>query len=298
MNIIIFGAGAIGSLIGVTLSKNADVTLIGRKEHVERIKIDGLEVSGKTKIKKKINAEISVENITKKPDILILTVKSYDTESAIQQAKKIIKSDTVVLSIQNGLHNIDKIKKYLSNKQIIAGITTHGATYIGPGKIDHTGVGLTIIGGLDKETTCINEICDLFNKSGIETQISNNIIKEVWIKAIVNSSINPITTLFQCKNGYLLENPVLENLIEKITEESTSIALSQGLKITNDSMISRTKEVIRKTKENYSSMLQSYKNGKRTEIDSINGKFVEIGKKNNVEPFLNEILVYSIKSIL
>ena len=93
MNIIIFGAGAIGSIIGVTLSKNADVTLIGRKEHVERIKKDGLEVSGKTKIKKKIKAEISVENITKKPDILILTVKSYDTESAIQQAKKIIKSN-------------------------------------------------------------------------------------------------------------------------------------------------------------------------------------------------------------
>ena len=299
MNIVIFGAGAIGSLIGAILSKYANVYLISRKEHAYAIKKSGLEISGKTIIKKNMIAETSIEKIPKKPDLLILTVKSYDTESAIRKIKKQIKSDTVILSLQNGLDNIEKIKKYISKKQIIAGITTHGATFTGPGKIDHTGIGSTIIGEINgKQTDRIIEICGLFNKSGIKTEISNNIIKEIWIKAIINSSINPVTTFFHCKNGYLLENPVLERIVEEITVESTSIAINHGIKITKDNMINRTKKVIRKTKENYSSMLQSYNNGKRTEIDTINGKFVEIGKNNKIEPFLNEILVYSIKSIM
>lgn len=298
MNIVIFGAGAIGSLIGAMLSKNNNVFLIGRKNHVNAIKKSDLIIKGKTNLKVKIKAELTAEKITFNPDLLLLTVKAYDTEPAIIQAKKMINSKTIVLSFQNGLDNIDKLKKHLPSKQIIAGITTHGATFSEPGIIDHTGIGSTIIGELNGDITDrITRVVDLFNKAGIETDISNNIIKEIWIKAIVNSSINPLTTFFQCKNGYLLENPILENLVEKIVEESTSIANAHGIKITKKDMIKKTKNVIKNTKENYSSMLQSYKKGKKTEINSINGKIFDIGKKVGVKPLMNEIMVYSIRTI-
>jgi 2-dehydropantoate 2-reductase len=290
------GAGAIGSLFGALISKNNNVLLIGRKPHVSAIKKSGLVIRGKTQFNVKINAEHSMDSIVFSPDILILTVKSYDTESAISQAGKVINKDTVVLSLQNGLDNIDKIKKFVDSEKIVAGVTTHGALFSEPGIIKHTGIGTTILGELNgQKTKRIDNIVNIFNKAGIKTSVSNNIIREVWIKAIVNSCINPLTTLFQCKNGYLIENPILENLVEKVCQESTNIANAEGINLSYKDMIGKTKEVIRNTSENYSSMLQSFKKGKKTEINSINGKLVEIGKKHDFDPLMNEILTYSVK---
>ena len=299
MNIVIFGAGAIGSLFGTLLSKNNNVLLIGRKSHVSVIKKSGLVIEGKTQLNVKINAETSVDDVTFFPDLLILTVKSYDTESAMLQAGKTINEDTIVLSLQNGLDNIDKIKKHLNSEKIIAGVTTHGAFFSNPGIIKHTGKGTTILGELNgHKTKRIINIVNTFNKVGIETFVSENIIKEIWRKAVANSCINPLTTFFQCKNGYLLENPILEKLVEKVCAESTNIANVNGVNLSYQNMINKTKEVIRNTSENYSSMLQSFKKGKKTEIESINGKLVDIGRKHDIATSLNEMLIYSVKSLV
>jgi len=279
MNIVIFGAGAIGSLFGALLSKSNNVLLIGRKPHVTTIQKKGLIIEGKTHL-----------------DVKILA--AYDTEAAILQARKIISDNTIVLSLQNGLDNIDKISKHLSSKRIIAGVTTHGAFFSKPGVIKHTGKGMTILGGLNgKKTNVIDSIVKLFNQTGIDTTESKNILKEIWSKAIINSSINPLTAIFQCKNGYLIENPLLEKLVEIICEESTSIANAEGVDLSYSEMLNKTKEVIKNTSDNYSSMLQSIKKRKKTEIESINGKLVEIGKKHNISTMINQILVYSVKSL-
>jgi 2-dehydropantoate 2-reductase len=299
MNILIFGAGAIGSLIGANLSKNNNVILIGRKSHISSIKKNKLIIKGKTNLKVKINAKETVDDLKFKPDILILTVKSYDTEHAILQVKNIISENTIVLSLQNGLDNIDKIRKYISFEKIIVGVTTHGAFFSKPGIIRHTGEGITIIGELNgKKTKRIIDIVNCFNKAGIETNFSENIINEIWYKAIINSSINPLTAIFECKNGYLLKNPVLENLLNKICEESSNIARADGIDISYKIALEKTKDVIRKTSENYSSMFQSFKKDGRTEIKSINGKLVEIGKKHNLETLLNESLIYTIETLI
>lgn len=299
MNILIFGAGAIGSLLGAYLSKNNNVVLIGRKPHVLSIKKNGLIIKGKTNLKVKIKAEESINCLNFKPELLILSVKSYDTESAIVQAKKIVGENTTVLSLQNGLDNIEKIKKHINFDKIIAGVTTHGVFISRPGVIKHTGKGTTILGELNgKKTERIISIINCFNQTGIKTNFSKDILKEIWHKAIINSSINPLTAIFECKNGYLLENPILENLIEKICKESAKIANAEGINISYESTIEKTKEVIKKTSENYSSMLQSIRNESKTEIRSINGKLVEIGKKNNVETFFNEFLIYFVESVI
>ena len=298
MNIVVFGAGAIGSFIGGVLSKNNSVVLIGRKPHVNTIKKNSLKIKGKTKLNIEINAEESVKDINFQPDLLILTVKSFDTENAIKDAKKIIDKDTVVLSLQNGLDNIDKIKNHVDANQIIVGTTTNGCVFSEPGIIIHTGIGKTVFGEIDgHKSQRISDIVDMFNKSGIKSNISRDIIKEIWIKAIANSSINPLTSFFNCKNGYLLENPILEKILEKICEESTKIANTTSLNLSNIDMVKKTKEVIGDTSENYSSMLQSIQQNKKTEIDSINGKLVEIGEKNKVDVSLNKVLVNLIKNL-
>ncbi len=292
------GAGAIGSLFGALLSKKNNVMLIGRTSHVKAIRKNGLNIEDKTQLNVKIPAEDSVDKVTFSPNLLILTVKSFDTRSAINQAMQIIDDTTIILNLQNGLDNIGMIEKVVDSKQIIAGVTTHGAFFSRPGVIRHTGKGRTTLGELNgKKTGRIKHIADLFNEVGVETIVSEDIIKEMWVKAIVNSSINPLTTFFQCKNGYLLENPILEKIVEKVCKESTSIAKASGINLLNQHTIQKTKEVIRITSENHSSMLQSFKKGKKTEIDSINGKIVDIGKKNGVDSAMNEILVYLVTSI-
>ncbi|KYK20030.1 ketopantoate reductase [Thermoplasmatales archaeon SG8-52-4] len=298
MNIVIMGAGAIGSLFGALLNKKNNVILIGKKPHISAIKKSDLVIEGKTNLKVKISAEHSLDKIKLKPDLIFLTVKSYDTEFAIGQLIDIINEETIIISLQNGLDNIDKIKDYVDEEKIVAGITTHGAIFSKPGRIKHTGIGKTIIGELNGDITKrIKEIENLFNDSEIKTNISKDIIKEIWIKAIVNSSINPLSAFFQCKNGYLLKNPILERLLERICDESTKIANVEGLNLSNIEMIKKTKEVIKDTSENHSSMLQSILHSKKTEIDSINGKIVEIGIKNKIDPLINKILLHSIKSL-
>ena len=298
MKIIIFGAGAIGSLFGALLSKNNDVLLFGRKSHINEIKDNGITVKGKTNLNVRINAEYSFEKISFSPDLLILTVKSYDTEAAIKQAKKIIDKDTKILSLQNGLDNIDKIAKVVSSEKIFSGTTTHGALFSKPGTIEHTGIGLTVLGDLNNtKTNFLDKAVRLFNESGIETIKSKNISKDLWSKVIINSSINPLTSIFQCKNGYLLKNPILEKLMEDICTESTSIARANGIDLSIDDMIEKTKIVIKNTSDNFSSMLQSIRKNQKTEIDSINGKLAIIGKAKNVEAPLNNFLNKYISSL-
>lgn len=296
MNIVVVGAGAIGSFFGAMLSKNNNVFLVGRKKHVDTINKNGLRVDGKTKMNARVEAFTSVNDVYIVPDVVIIAVKSYDTENALKSAESLIRNNTFVMSLQNGLDNVEKIQKKVKNDRIYICITTHGVVFSKPGHIKHTGGGRTIMGCLNgKKTVFSTNILNCLNESGIKTSFSKNIEREMWIKAIINSSINPVTSIFSCKNGYLLKNPILEKTIEKICTESTNIANTQGLKLSNSEMIKKTKQVINETSENQSSMLQSIMNNKKTEIDSINEKLIDVGRKHCVDTSLNELLVYCVK---
>jgi 2-dehydropantoate 2-reductase len=296
MNIVIFGAGAIGSLFGGLLSKNNNVALVGRKDHVEAINKKNLKIRGLTKLNSKILAVENVRNIPFSPDIVIISVKSYDTTKATEIINNIVRKDTIVISLQNGLDNIEKLQNYIDRKQILVCITTHGAVFSKPGIINHTGIGKTTIGAVEyKSNKYAENIAKVLNDAGIKTTVSNKIIGDMWTKAVINSSINPLTAIFKCKNGYLLENPVLEKIVEKVCKESTDIANSYGYNLNYDEMIVKTYEVIRDTENNFSSMLQSIKQNKATEIDSINGILAASGDIKKVDNTLNKILIHCVR---
>jgi 2-dehydropantoate 2-reductase len=150
MNIIIFGAGAIGSLFGGILAKNNNVYLISRKNHVEQVRKKGLRIIGKTNLNVKVLSCEKVEDILFSPDLIIISVKSYDTENAVYEIKKIIGKNTFVMSLQNGLDNIQKIEKIVDKNKLFVCITTHGSVFSKPGVVIHTGVGKTKIGAIVK----------------------------------------------------------------------------------------------------------------------------------------------------
>jgi len=298
MNIIIVGAGAIGSLFGALLAKKNTVVLVGRTPHITAIQHNGLNITGKTHLHVRLSAVESAKDVSISANLIILTVKAYDTETAIKQTLPIMQEETMVLSLQNGLDNIAKMKHIIDKDQILAGVTTHGAILTHPGIIRHTGRGKTILGSLDgSQSKKLENIVHLFNEAGIETQASDKIMKEIWAKVIINSSINPLTAFFTCKNGHLLENPLLEKTVENICKESTCIAQAEGIPLATSDTIQRTKETIKDTANNYSSMLQSVSQGKKTEIDSINGKLIKIGNQHKIDTSLNKILVELVTSL-
>lgn len=295
MNICVYGAGAIGSLFASFLSKKHAVSCIARKQQVTIVNKHGLMITGNTDFHGKIPFYESIFDLSETPDLILITVKAFDTTTAAKDIFQVISDDTNVLSIQNGLGNIEKITAIIPKSQVLAGITSHGSLFLQSGIIKHTGVGKTRIGELDGTLTKrLRFLQEMFMRSGISVDMSTNIKKDIWKKAIVNASINPLTTIFQCKNGYLLKNPILKNLLENVSKESTLIANACGFDLAPKEMIGYTNEVINDTTQNVSSMLQSILQKKKTELYEINGILLEEGKKRDCEVSLNEMITHII----
>lgn len=295
MKILILGAGAIGSFFGGMLAQKYDVTLIGREAHINAVQKNGLKISEitKTTVYPKALTKISK---SEKPELVIVTVKSYDTKKAIKEALPYLKH-SIVLSMQNGLNNEQIISKIIG-KNVIGGITSHGVTFVEPGIIFHAGIGETIIGELDgKSTTRINDIQQMFNSVGINCSISKNIMGQIWTKTIVNASINPITTIYRIKNGEILKNPKLIKILEEACLEGIEVAKKANVKLPRCDILKKTKNVARLTANNKSSMLQDIEKRKKTEIDAINGAIVDVGKKFDVKTPVNMRLIELVKKM-
>jgi 2-dehydropantoate 2-reductase len=307
MRILVFGAGAMGSFIGGLLSQNHDITFIGRQQHMSKIRKSGLQISGKTELsinKKTIRTFESIEPLKKgcgPPELILVTVKSYDTKTIIPEIGKILGPDTKLLSLQNGLDSVELLRDSFLNNIVLGGTICHGVTYLGPGKIYHAGFGDTIVGALDPNNyKSAQEVSKILSEIGIETQLTKNICGEIWTKLAINASINPITAITGLKNGWLLREPKLENLLEQTCNEVINVAKISGIKLPKGpkgNILDRTKRVVERTADNKSSMLQDIENGKRTEIDSINGAVVRVGSVNNLTTPINSTLTILVKGL-
>jgi 2-dehydropantoate 2-reductase len=306
MRTIIFGAGAMGSLIGGLLAQQHNVTFIGRHAHMAAIRKSGLKITGKTQLllpRKKIIAYETVEPLKKgcgPPELVLVTVKSYDTSSIIPDLKKIIGNETVLLSLQNGLDNEENLRAAFPNNIVIGSTICHGVTHEKPGEVYHAGFGDTVVGSFEPENNKIaREISKMFSEIGIETQVTNNICGELWAKVAINASINPITAVTGLKNGWLLKEPRLEDLLEKTCNEVMAVSKKSGAKLPGGyqgDILGRTKRVVERTADNKSSMLQDIEKGRRTEIDSINGAVVRVGERCKINTPFNRTLTTLVKA--
>lgn len=296
MKLVIYGAGAMGSFIGGLLSKKHEVCLIGRELHVSAIRKDGLRISGLTNGVFRPGALSSPSKYKGEPDLVLLTTKAYDTEFA---AKEIAKRfpNAPVLSFQNGLNNVETLGKHMDSTKIYAGTTTHGVTFLGPGQIRHAGTGSTSVGALDTKSDfkVIEELADALSAAGMRTEVSVEIITEMWRKGIVNAGINPVTAIAQVPNGQILTSPELKECAIALSNEAEQVAIALGHKVSGGA--EEMLKVASRTAHNRSSMLQDIDRKKRTEIGAITGVIASEGERLDIDVRYNEVILLLVKGI-
>jgi 2-dehydropantoate 2-reductase len=288
-----------GSLFGGLLAEaGAEVWLIDIwGDHVDAVIRKGLEIErdGQTRIVR-LHATTDPGAVDKS-DLVIVFVKSTHTGEAALTAKRIAGSQGLVLTLQNGLGNADRIAREVDPLNVIAGTTSYGATMLGPGRIRHAGVGLTTIGMWhDGETEKARAVADFFSKAGIETEVAEDVRSIVWGKLLINVGINAITALTGIKNGELLDLEATANLSRAAVEEAVAVAKAQHIEVRRD-VVEHVLEVARATGGNRSSMGQDVDNRRLTEIGSINGVVVKEAERLGIPAPVNRTLTALIETL-
>lgn len=300
MKIAVVGPGAIGCLLAAFLGRaKQDVSLIDRNpERIKQIQLDGIKVEG-------ISGEFNVKaHVTSQPkelglcDLVIICVKSYDTEEAIKSVKDIVGENTQVLTLQNGIGNVQVLNDVVGEDKVIGGITSHGATVLGPGHIRHAGKGETIIGKAGgKVLGPVREVATVLQKAGFDTKISRDINGLIWSKLIINVGINALTAITRLNNGRLIEYDGTRDVMRAAAQEAVKVAKRKRIKLAYDDPIQKIEGVAKATGGNVSSMLQDILKKRRTEIDFINGAIVRQAKSLNIPTPVNEVLTNLVKTI-
>jgi len=287
MRVQIMGAGALGSLVGSLIqTAGYEVIFVARGKQLLALK-KGLRVSGLKEF------EISVY-CTDKPedaDITFVTVKAYDTESA---AKRLAEVDAgVVCSLQNGVGNEEILSEYC--KRVLGGVTTYGANLKDYGHVVYAGEGYTYIGEMDGSLSKEAEmVVDVLKNSGIRAEVVRDIEFRIWMKAVINAAINPITAICKVRNGEVVRNPYLWEVAKAVAEEGREVMAKMGYEF---DAVAEVRRVAEMTAENKSSMLQDLERGKRTEVEFINGAIVKKGEEFGIDCPTNKTLLNLVRGV-
>ena len=290
MNIIVLGSGAIGSLYGAKLSKLNDVTLVARQKHINKINNDGLKIVGIEENVYKLKATAKIENIENNT-LILLTTKVHDNKKAIDPIKDLIKKDTIILCMQNGLYSENIVKDIVGDRcLVLRGITNVGATFLEPGKVQFSNLSSTKIENSDIS----EELAENFDKCGLKCSVSENIKQDIWKKLILNCVLNPVSAILRVENGKIADER-LNTLKKSIVDECLKVAEKDDVRFDID-FVKIINDAI-KDSRNLSSMHQDVLKGKKTEIDYLNGAVVELGKKYGIKCPVNEALVVIVKGM-
>jgi 2-dehydropantoate 2-reductase len=300
MKIAIVGPGAMGSLLAAFLSKSKEeIWLLDKnKERAGLIRENGISVEGISgNWQAQVQATADIKDI-EKADLIILCVKSYDTKIALSHIKPLLSEGGLVLTLQNGIGNVEIATEIIGPERVIGGVTNLGATLVDVGHTRHAGMGETIIGRLDgKITVQMRYIRELFNKVGLETRISRDIKGLLWSKLIINAGINPLTAITRLNNGRLMDFEWTRKIQREAVTEAIKVAKRKRIKLIYDDPLAKVEAVCEATATNISSMLQDVLKNKPTEIDFINGVIVRQGQELGISVPVNSLLVDLVKTI-
>ena len=300
MKITIVGPGAMGCLFAAYLSKaKQEIWLLDKnKSNAAKLNQQGIILEGVSgNWRAKVNSTADA-GLIGKSDLVIICVKSYHTKSAVTCAKPLLAAHSKVLTLQNGLGNIEAISEVVGAENVFGGVTSEGATLLDIGKIRHAGRGDTVIGRIDSRSSAgMSGIREIFNKVGLNLKISRDIKSLLWSKLIINVGINALTAITGLKNGLLIDYEGTRRILRGAVTEATRIAKRKRIKLIYDDPLAKVEAVCEATAGNVSSMLQDVGRRKNTEIDFINGVIVRLGQELGIPVPVNSLLTDLVKTI-
>ena len=286
--VAVVGAGAVGCYFGGMLaSRRVPVVLIGRQPHVDAICRDGLFIE-RSDFQEyiRVDAGTRVEAI-REATVVLLCVKTVDTETAAAAVKPFLRRDALLVSMQNGVDNVERIRS-ATGIEAVPAVVYVAVAMSGPGRVKHSGRGDIV--------TTNARVASLFEGAGITCRVSGNIAPELWTKLIMNCTYNPISAIGQFRYALIRENSLTRDVMKQVVNEVVAVAKAAGVALPDPEQLF---DAVLKLGEVMSiatsSTAQDLARGKLTEIDSLNGYVVRRGAELGVPAPVNSTLYALVK---
>ncbi|MBW2708221.1 MAG: 2-dehydropantoate 2-reductase [Deltaproteobacteria bacterium] len=289
MNFLIVGPGAMGCLFAGHLKKAGHpvVILDYREDRARHINENGISLEGVGgKFKVQVDA-VTQKKPSRKIHMALICVKAYQTDEVARTLSSWLDPDVGVLTLQNGLGNLEILQKVLGDKRVLGGVTAEGATLLGPGHVRHAGRGPTIIGPTGSDDGPVANIVSAFADAGFDIRAVDGVEDLIWGKLIVNVGINALAAITKLKNGQLPDIDGTRQVMKEAILEAVRVADAKGIKLPFPDPIERVLEVCRGTADNIASMLQDVLAQRATEIRFINGAIVSEGRRLGIPTPVN-----------
>jgi 2-dehydropantoate 2-reductase len=290
--IAVMGAGAVGCYYGAVLARAGhEVTLIGRPQHVAAVRGAGLRLQTNQSdefIKLKSTSE--PEGVSG-AQLVLLSVKSTDTEAAGRAMSRYLERDAAILTLQNGVDNAERLAAALG-REVIPAVVYVAVEMAGPGHVRHHGRGELVIG----PSAHGKAIVDTFGAAGVQVEISDNVMGALWAKLIVNSAYNALSAITQLPYGRLVQNAGVPEIMRDVVDECLSVASAANVRIPGD-MHETVRRIAQTMPAQYSSTAQDLSRRKKTEIDHLNGFVVRKGEALGVKTPVNRTLLALVKAL-
>jgi len=291
MKVAVMGAGAVGCYYGAMLARAGhEVVLIGRPSHVEAIRANGLRLETKTFDEQvKLGASTQADAV-QGADLVLFCVKSTDTESAAAEIEPHLSPGALVLTLQNGVDNDERVRSVLTSSEVAAAVVYVATEMAGPGHVKHHGRGELVIA----PSRSSEQVAQQLAAAGVPTQISVNVRGSLWAKLVLNCAYNALSAITQMPYGQLVKGQGVADVIRDVVGECLAVAKAEGVEIPGD-----TEAAVRGIAETmptqYSSTAQDLARGKPSEIDHLNGYVVRRGKALGVATPANRVLLVLVK---
>ncbi|KND59586.1 2-dehydropantoate 2-reductase [Candidatus Burkholderia verschuerenii] len=292
MKVAVMGAGAVGCYYGGMLARAGhEVVLIARAQHVEAIERDGLRLDTQTfdeQVRLSASTEASAVHGAK---LILVCVKSTDTDSAAQAIAPYLAADTLVLSLQNGVENAVRLRELLP-QEVAAAVVYVASEMAGPGHIRHHGRGELVI----EPSSASEEIAKTLRDAGVPTEISDNVRGALWSKLVLNCAYNALSALSQMPYGKLVQGEGVTHAMRDVVDECMAVAKAEGVTMPGD-VDAAVRRIAETMPNQFSSTAQDMARGKRSEIDHLNGLIVRRGEALGVPTPANRMLHVLVKLV-
>ncbi|OZI37681.1 2-dehydropantoate 2-reductase [Bordetella genomosp. 10] len=285
MKTAVMGAGAVGCYYGGMLARAGHpVTLIGRASHVEAMRRDGLYLEAQA-----FQEHIPVIATTdaegaRGAELVLFCVKSADTEAAGRALLPHLAPGTLVLSLQNGVDNAERLRAVLP-QTVVPAVVYVATEMAGPGHVKHHGRGELVIG----ESPASAGVAEVLEAAKVPTRVSDNVMGALWAKLLVNCAYNALSAIARLPYGQLARGPGVDDAMRAVMEECLAVAKADGVTVPGDSWAA-IEQIAKSMPGQYSSTAQDMMRGKLTEIDYLNGYVARRGRAHGIATPVNGLL--------